>query len=154
MSGGGMLGATVGITGGTGSFGRTMVQHLLGRGVGAINILSRDEAKQDDMRRRFGDSRLHFFLGDIRDYDSVAAAFVDTDFVFHAAALKQVPSCEFFPAQAVKTNVIGSSNVVEAAAAKGVRSVVLLQHRQGGVPGQRDGHVQGAHGEDRAGLRT
>ena len=126
MSAGRMLGATVGITGGTGSFGRTMVQHLLGRGVGAINVLSRDEAKQDDMRRRFGDSRLHFFLGDVRDYDSVAAAFGDTDFVFHAAALKQVPSCEFFPAQAVKTNVIGSHNVVEAAAAKGVRSVVLL----------------------------
>jgi UDP-glucose 4-epimerase len=78
------------------------------------------------MRRRFGDSRLRFFLGDVRDRDSVASAFVDTDFVFHAAALKQVPSCEFFPEQAVKTNVVGSHNVIEAAAAAGVRSVVCL----------------------------
>lgn len=121
-----MHGATVGITGGTGSFGSTMVEHLLRRGVDTVNILSRDEAKQDDMRRRFGDSRLRFFLGDVRDYDSVAASFVNTDFVFHAAALKQVPSCEFFPQQAVKTNVIGSHNVVEAAGAAGVRSVVFL----------------------------
>src|SRR5664279_2649193 len=121
-----MSGASVGITGGTGSFGSTMVEHLLTRGVGTVNILSRDETKQDDMRRRFGDSRLRFFLGDVRDYESVAASFVNTDFVFHAAALKQVPSCEFFPQQAVKTNVIGSHNVVEAAAAAGVRSVVFL----------------------------
>lgn len=123
---GAMSGATVGITGGTGSFGSTMVEHLLTRGVEAINILSRDEAKQDDMRRRFGDSRLRFFLGDVRDYDSVATAFMNVDFVFHAAALKQVPSCEFFPQQAVKTNVIGSHNVVEAAGAGGVQSVVFL----------------------------
>jgi len=121
-----LQGATVTITGGTGSFGSTMVSHLLTRGVDTINILSRDEAKQDEMRRRFSDSRLRFFLGDVRDYDSVAGAFVDTDFVFHAAALKQVPSCEFFPAQAVKTNVMGSHNVIEAAAAAGVRSVVCL----------------------------
>jgi UDP-glucose 4-epimerase len=78
------------------------------------------------MRRRFGDSRLRFFLGDVRDYDSVHSSFVDTDFVFHAAALKQVPSCEFFPEQAVKTNVVGSHNVVEAAAKAGVQSVVCL----------------------------
>jgi len=103
-----------------------MVRHLLTREVEKIHILSRDEAKQDEMRRRFSDSRLRFFLGDVRDYDSVAEAFVDTDFVFHAAALKQVPSCEFFPAQAVKTNVMGSHNVIEAAAAAGVRSVVCL----------------------------
>src|SRR5664279_2105713 len=121
-----MAGATVAITGGTGSFGSTMVEHLLGREVDRINILSRDEAKQDDMRRRFGDGRLRFHLGDVRDYESVAASFVDTDFVFHAAALKQVPSCEFFPQQAVKTNVLGSHNVVEAAAAARVRTIVLL----------------------------
>jgi len=119
-------GATVAITGGTGSFGSTMVAHLLTREVGAVHILSRDETKQDDMRKRFSDSRMKFFLGDVRDYDSVAGAFVDTDFVFHAAALKQVPSCEFFPQQAVKTNVVGSHNVLEAAAAAGVRSVVCL----------------------------
>ena len=119
-------GATVAITGGTGSFGGTMVQHLLANGVGAVHILSRDEAKQDEMRRKYSDSRLKFFLGDVRDQDSVAGALVDTDFVFHAAALKQVPACEFFPQQAVKTNVMGSHNVIEAAAAAGVRSVVLL----------------------------
>lgn len=119
-------GATVAITGGTGSFGSTMARHLLDRGVSSVHILSRDEAKQDEMRKRFSDSRLRFFLGDVRDRDSVANAFVDTDFVFHAAALKQVPSCEFFPEQAVKTNVTGSHNVVEAAAAAGVRSVVCL----------------------------
>lgn len=119
-------GATVAITGGTGSFGSTMVEHLLRRGIAAIHILSRDEAKQDDMRRRFDDGRLRFFLGDVRDYDSVAAAFTGVDFVFHAAALKQVPSCEFFPQQAVKTNVVGSHNVVEAAGVAGVRSVVFL----------------------------
>src|SRR5665648_140373 len=119
-------GATVTITGGTGSFGSTREGHLLTRGVGAIHVFSRDEAKQDDMRTRFADSRLKFFLGDVRDPDSVANALVGTDFVFHAAALKQVPSCEFFPQQAVKTNVVGSHNVLEAAAAAGVRSVVLL----------------------------
>jgi len=122
----GMGGATVTITGGTGSFGSTMVRHLLTRDVSTIHILSRDEAKQDDMRTLFSDRRLKFFLGDVRDADSVAGAMVNTDFVFHAAALKQVPSCEFFPQQAVKTNVLGSHNVVEAAAAAGVRSVVFL----------------------------
>lgn len=121
-----MQGATVTITGGTGSFGSTMVRHLLDRGVAQIHVFSRDEAKQDDMRTRFSDSRLKFFLGDVRDRVSVDEAMVDTDFVFHAAALKQVPSCEFFPEQAVKTNVAGSHNVIEAAAAAGVRSVVLL----------------------------
>jgi UDP-glucose 4-epimerase len=103
-----------------------MVRHLMDRDVAAIHILSRDEAKQDEMRKRFSDSRLRFFLGDVRDRESVAQAFVDTDFVFHAAALKQVPSCEFFPEQAVKTNVTGSHNVIEAAAAAGVKSVVCL----------------------------
>jgi UDP-glucose 4-epimerase len=121
-----MSGSTVAITGGTGSFGSTMVRHLLERGVSSVHILSRDEAKQDEMRKRFSDSRLRFFLGDVRDRESVAQALVDTDFVFHAAALKQVPSCEFFPEQAVKTNVTGSHNVIEAAAAAGVRSVVCL----------------------------
>ena len=121
-----MDGATVAITGGTGSFGSTMVGYLLTRGVSAIHVFSRDEAKQDEMRTRFSDSRLKFFLGDVRDADSVVEALAGTDFVFHAAALKQVPSCEFFPQQAVKTNVVGSYNVIEAAAAAGVQSVVLL----------------------------
>lgn len=121
-----MHGATVAITGGTGSFGHTMVGHLLGRGVKRIHVFSRDESKQDDMRRKFVEPRLRFLLGDVRDYSSVAEALAGTDFVFHAAALKQVPSCEFFPQQAVKTNIQGSHNVIEAASAAGVRSLVCL----------------------------
>ena len=119
-------GSTVTITGGTGSFGSTMVNALLGRGVSRINILSRDEAKQDEMRQRLGDPRVKFFVGDVRDYSSVENAVTGADFVFHAAALKQVPSCEFFPDQAVKTNVVGSQNVIEASHRRGVRSVVCL----------------------------
>jgi len=119
-------GSSVTITGGTGSFGQTMVRHLLARDVARINVLSRDEAKQDDMRHRLGDSRVKFFVGDVRDFESVSNAVVGADFVFHAAALKQVPSCEFFPDQAVKTNVVGSHNVIEASHRHGVRSVVCL----------------------------
>lgn len=121
-----VTGATVAITGGTGSFGSTMVTHLLARSVGRVHVLSRDEAKQDDMRRAIGDERVKFFVGDVRDRESVLSAFTGADFVFHAAALKQVPSCEFFPQQAVLTNVTGSHNVIEAAAARGVRTVVVL----------------------------
>jgi UDP-glucose 4-epimerase len=119
-------GATVLITGGTGSFGSTMVRRLLTRDVASVRILSRDEAKQDDLRRALDDRRTRFYIGDVRDRDSVADAVQGVDYVFHAAALKQVPSCEFFPAQAVRTNVHGSANVIEAAAAAGVRSVVCL----------------------------
>ncbi len=119
-------GATVAITGGTGSFGSTMVRQLLARGVGRVHVLSRDEAKQDDMRRAVADARVKYFVGDVRDRESVLSAFTGADFVFHAAALKQVPSCEFFPQQAVLTNVNGSHNVIEAAAARGVRTVVCL----------------------------
>ncbi|MEQ4204249.1 polysaccharide biosynthesis protein [Actinopolymorpha sp. B9G3] len=126
MTGNLMAAATVGITGGTGSFGSTMVARLLEQDVRAVHVLSRDEAKQDAMRRRFGDSRLRLFLGDVRDRASVADALTGVDYVFHAAALKQVPSCEFFPHQAVQTNIIGSRNVIEAAAFAGVRSVVCL----------------------------
>lgn len=118
--------ATVLVTGGTGSFGSTMVRQLLESDVREIRIMSRDELKQDDMRRALGDARVKFYLGDIRDYDSVDRATRGVDFVFHAAALKQVPSCEFFPLEAVKTNVIGSSNVIEASNANGVHSLVCL----------------------------
>ena len=118
--------SVVTITGGTGSFGSTMAVNLLEKGVRQINIFSRDEAKQDEMRRRFNDERLRFFLGDVRDAASVAPAVRGADYVFHAAALKQVPSCEFFPQQAVKTNVEGSDNVIKAAAEAGVRSLVCL----------------------------
>ncbi|WP_457973910.1 polysaccharide biosynthesis protein [Arthrobacter sp. D1-17] len=114
------------ITGGTGSFGHTVAAKLLDSDVEQIRIFSRDEAKQDAMRHEMGDSRLKFYVGDVRDYDSVAKASRDVDFVFHAAALKQVPSCEFFPMEAVRTNVVGSENVVRAADANGVKSVVCL----------------------------
>jgi UDP-N-acetylglucosamine 4,6-dehydratase/5-epimerase len=115
------------ITGGTGSFGRTVTKRLLQNSDYAqIRILSRDEAKQDQMRHELGDERLRFYLGDIRDYTSVERAMRDVDYVFHAAALKQVPSCEFFPMEAVRTNIVGSSNVVRAADSAGVDSVVCL----------------------------
>lgn len=114
------------VTGGTGSFGRTVVRNLLASDADEIRILSRDEAKQDDMRREFADTRLRFFLGDVRDIHSVREATNGVDNIFHAAALKQVPSCEFFPMQAVQTNVAGSSNVINAAAEVGVKSVVCL----------------------------
>lgn len=121
-----LQGATVTITGGTGSFGSTMTRDLLTKGVAGVRVLSRDEAKQDAMRRTFNDERLRFFLGDVRDPRSVAEALHGATYVFHAAALKQVPSCEFFPDQAVQTNVTGSRHVVEAAMREGVRSVVCL----------------------------
>lgn len=119
-------GATVTITGGTGSFGKTMVEYLLAENAATVHVLSRDEAKQDEMRQSLADSRVKFFIGDVRDRHSVDAAMAGSDFVFHAAALKQVPSCEFFPDQAVKTNVVGSQNVIESAHAHRVKSVVCL----------------------------
>ena len=119
-------GATVLVTGGTGSFGSTMVRRLLASDVGEVRILSRDELKQDDLRRALGDARVRFYLGDVRDYDSVHRASRGVDHVFHAAALKQVPSCEFFPLEAVKTNVLGSANVIEASNANEVATVVCL----------------------------
>jgi UDP-glucose 4-epimerase len=114
------------VTGGTGSFGHTVAEKLLARGAAQVRVLSRDEAKQDLMRQELPDSRLRFYVGDIRDYLSVERAMRDVDYVFHAAALKQVPSCEFFPMEAVKTNVYGSENVVRAADHAGVSSVVCL----------------------------
>ena len=119
-------GATVTITGGTGSFGSTMVRHLLAENVGAIHVLSRDESKQDELRKSVDDPRVKMFLGDVRDYTSVKESLHNADFCFHAAALKQVPSCEFFPEQAVRTNVEGSANVIRAAHEVGVGSVVCL----------------------------
>lgn len=114
------------VTGGTGSFGHTVARKLLERDVAEIRVFSRDEAKQDLMRHEIKDSRLRFYVGDVRDYDSVERATRDVDFVFHAAALKQVPSCEFFPMEAVRTNVTGSENVVRAADRSGVKSLVCL----------------------------
>ncbi|MDY6992237.1 MAG: SDR family NAD(P)-dependent oxidoreductase, partial [Pseudomonadota bacterium] len=106
---------TVLVTGGTGSFGKTMVRNLLDRGCPEVRILSRDEEKQDLLRNELNDSRLRFYLGDVRDPKSVERAIKGVDSVFHAAALKQVPSCEFFPVEAVRTNILGSENVVRSA---------------------------------------
>jgi len=114
------------ITGGTGSFGSTVTRGLLDGPIDEIRILSRDEAKQDEMRRRLQDNRVRFYVGDVRDAGSVREAMDGVDYVFHAAALKQVPSCEFFPLQAVATNVNGSDNVIRAAHDCGVKSVVCL----------------------------
>jgi UDP-glucose 4-epimerase len=114
------------ITGGTGSFGKTVARQLLETDIDQIRIFSRDEAKQDAMRHDLSDPRLKFYIGDVRDYDSVYRASRDVDFIFHAAALKQVPSCEFFPMEAVRTNIHGSENVIRAAEANNVSSVVCL----------------------------
>ena len=114
------------ITGGTGSFGNTLCNYLLKSNVKEIRIFSRDENKQDLMRNNLKDGRVSFFIGDVRDYDSVFDACEDIDFVFHAAALKQVPSCEFYPFEAVKTNIIGTENLLKAAIRKSIEKVVLL----------------------------
>jgi len=114
------------VTGGTGSFGQTMVARLLAAGAAEIRVLSRDEAKQDEMRRRLSDGRVRYYVGDVRDAGAVRTVTRDIEFVFHAAALKQVPSCEFFPLEALRTNVLGSANVLEACERNGVASVVLL----------------------------
>ncbi len=119
-------GASVLVTGGTGSFGNTVTRKLLQQGVEQVRVLSRDEAKQDAMRHELRDPRVRFYVGDVRDLDSVRRASKDVDFVFHAAALKQVPSCEFFPMEAVRTNVIGSANVVQGCEENGVKSLVCL----------------------------
>lgn len=119
-------GKSILITGGTGSFGSTMAAHALKKGASEIRIFSRDEAKQDQMRHKLRDARMQFLLGDTRDYDSVHRAMKGVNLVFHAAALKQVPSAEFFPMEAVKTNILGSSNVLRSAIDSAVDSVVCL----------------------------
>lgn len=115
------------ITGGTGSFGNAVLQRFLHTNIGEIRIFSRDEKKQDDMRKRYNNNaKLKFYIGDVRDERSVSAAMCGVDYLFHAAALKQVPSCEFHPMQAVRTNILGTENVLDAAIAAGVRRVVCL----------------------------
>lgn len=121
-----IVGSTVLITGGTGSFGSTMARHLLQKDVGEVRILSRDEAKQDAMRHALGDSRVKFYIGDTRDSESVDRAVRGSNLIFHAAALKQVPSAEFFPLEAVKTNINGSANVLRSAIENEVSGVVCL----------------------------
>ena len=114
------------ITGGTGSFGNAVLEHFLQSDLAEIRIFSRDEKKQEDMRIRRKNDKLKFYIGDVRDYDSVHDALRGADYVFHAAALKQVPSCEFHPLEAIKTNILGSENVIDAAVTCGVRRVVCL----------------------------
>lgn len=119
-------GSTVVITGGTGSFGKTMAGEILKSNPSELRIFSRDENKQDEMRREFGDDRMKFYIGDVRDEDSVRKVVKDSNFIFHAAALKQVPSCDFFPLEAVQTNIVGSANVIKQALANSVESIVCL----------------------------
>ena len=114
------------VTGGTGSFGGAVVKRALAEGAAEVRVFSRDEKKQDDMRHAVPDPRLSFHIGDVRDYDSVAEAFRGVELVFHAAALKQVPSCEFFPMEAVRSNVLGAENVLNAALAQRVERLVAL----------------------------
>jgi UDP-glucose 4-epimerase len=119
-------GKTLLITGGTGSFGNAVLKRFLSTDIAEVRIFSRDEKKQDDMRKRYASPKLKFYIGDVRDYQSILNATRGVDFVFHAAALKQVPSCEFHPMEAVKTNVIGTENVLEASIQNGVKRVVCL----------------------------
>lgn len=114
------------ITGGTGSFGNAVLRRFLTSDLKEIRILSRDEKKQDDMRKHYNNPKLKFYIGDVRDYQSVLNAVRGVDYIYHAAALKQVPSCEFHPLEAVKTNVLGTENVLEAAITSGVERVVCL----------------------------
>lgn len=114
------------ITGGTGSFGNAVLEKFINSDFLEIRVFSRDEKKQDDMRRKYLSDKVKFFLGDVRDRDSILPAIAGSDYVFHAAALKQVPSCEFFPLEAVKTNVVGFSNLIWAGRQVGVKKIVLL----------------------------
>ena len=135
-----LKGKSLMITGGTGSFGSTVLDHFVGSDVGEVRVFSRDEKKQDDMRHRLQErdpelaAKVRFLVGDVRDERSVRDAMRGVDFVFHAAALKQVPSCEFFPMEAVKTNVVGTDNVLHAAIDEGVRKVVCLSTDKAAYP--------------------
>jgi len=122
------------ITGGTGSFGNAVLKRFLNSGISKIRILSRDEKKQDEMRKRYNNGKIEFNIGDVRDYTSIKDAFEGVDFVFHAAALKQVPSCEFFPMEAVKTNILGSNNVITACLEYGVKKAIFLSTDKAAYP--------------------
>jgi UDP-N-acetylglucosamine 4,6-dehydratase len=127
-------GKTLLITGGTGSFGNAVLRHFLNTGIKEIRIFSRDEKKQDDMRRKYQNDKIKYYIGDVRDLQSIKNAMHNVDCVFHAAALKQVPSCEFFPLEAVKTNVIGTDNVLTACIEMGVKKVVCLSTDKAAYP--------------------
>ena len=114
------------ITGGTGSFGNAVLRRFLGSDIAEIRIFSRDEKKQDDMRQHYKNPKIKYFIGDVRDRQSIDHAMVGVDYVFHAAALKQVPSCEFFPTEAVRTNVLGCENILDSAFKNRVKKVIVL----------------------------
>ena len=122
------------ITGGTGSFGNAVLRGFLNTDIKEIRIFSRDEKKQDDMRKVYNNDKLKFYLGDVRDVNSVKDAVRGVDFIFHAAALKQVPSCEFYPMEAVKTNVLGSNNVISACLAHKVKNAIFLSTDKAAYP--------------------
>lgn len=122
------------ITGGTGSFGNAVLKRFLDTDIREIRIFSRDEKKQDDMRKKYKNDKIKFYIGDVRDLQSIKNAMYGVDYVFHAAALKQVPSCEFFPIEAVKTNVLGTENVLTAATAYGVKKVICLSTDKAAYP--------------------
>jgi len=122
------------ITGGTGSFGHAVVDRMINTGIKEIRILSRDEKKQDDMRKAYNNEKLKFYIGDVRNYESIKDAFKGVDYVFSAAALKQVPSCEFYPMEAVRTNVIGSDNVITACVENHVKKAVFLSTDKAAYP--------------------
>ncbi len=122
------------ISGGTGSFGNVVLSRFLDTNIGEIRIFSRDEKKQEDMRRKYNNPKLKFYIGDVRDYSSILNATRGVDFIFHAAALKQVPSCEFHPMEAVKTNIIGTDNLLEAAIQNGVQRVICLSTDKAAYP--------------------
>ena len=122
-----MLGdKTLLVTGGTGSFGKAVLKHFINSNVAEIRIFSRDEKKQEDIRRKYKNEKLKFYIGDVRDFDALCQATLDVDFIFHAAALKQVPSCEFHPMEAFKTNVLGTENLLEASIQNNVKKIVCL----------------------------
>jgi len=129
-----LKGKTLLVTGGTGSFGNAVVSRFLSSDIKEIRILSRDEKKQEDMRKFCNNDKLKFYIGDVRDYNSIEGAFIGVDYVFHAAALKQVPSCEFYPMEAVKTNVVGSDNVITAAVKNGVKKAIFLSTDKAAYP--------------------
>lgn len=122
------------VTGGTGSFGNAVTSRFLNTNIKEIRIISRDEKKQEDMRKLYNNEKLKFYIGDVRDYRSIEGAFIGVDFVFHAAALKQVPSCEFYPIEAVKTNVLGSDNVISACIKNGVQKAIFLSTDKAAYP--------------------
>jgi UDP-N-acetylglucosamine 4,6-dehydratase len=122
------------ITGGTGSFGNTVLRRFLHTDIKEIRVFSRDEKKQDDMRKALMSDKVKFYIGDVRNPESIHDAMVGVDYVFHAAALKQVPSCEFFPMEAVRTNILGTDNVLNAAIAKGVKKIVCLSTDKAAYP--------------------